>query len=99
MRLITRKCVLVIMAVSFLAMVTGVLLQLHLLGHDHHTEHHSDECSVCQNLLTTPEKFTQELETRLPGLNSFESYAEIPLHIYITTFYHNPFSPRAPPLV
>jgi len=99
MRFPARKSVLVLMAVSFVAMVTGITLQLHLLSQDHQHEHDSDECSVCQHFLTAPGKFTQGPESQLPGADSLRSCAELPLHTCITAFHRTPFSPRAPPLI
>ena len=98
MRFPARKGVLLLATVSFMTMATGASLQLHLLTHDHQQEHDSDKCSVCQHFLTTPGKFTQEPKCELPGANLLKRDAEFPLHICITTFHHNPFSPRAPPL-
>lgn len=96
---VARKYVLLVMVVSFIAVFSGISLYVHLSNHDHHEDHDSDDCSVCQHLLNNQNKFTLEPESGVPGTISFENYAVIPPHIYITTFYHNPFSPRAPPLV
>lgn len=92
-----RKGVLIITTVGFAAMVTGLSFQLHLLSHDHHDEHDSDECSVCRHFLTAPGKFMQEPKSELPGLSLLESKAEFPLHVCVNAFHHNPFNPRGPP--
>ena len=92
-----RKGVLIIATVGFAAMVTGMSLQLHLWSYDHHDEHDSDECSVCQHFLAATGKFMQEPRSGLPGLSLLESNAEFHLHVRVNIFQHSSFSPRAPP--
>jgi hypothetical protein len=94
-----RTSVLVAVTVSFVAMVTNVSLQLHLLGHDHQQEHDPDKCSVCQHFLSPDGKFMLRPESKLPVAYSLKGNAEFPLQICIAAFNHNPFSPRAPPPV
>jgi hypothetical protein len=99
MRFPARRSVLMVVTISFVAMVTNVSLQLHLLGHDHQREHDSDKCSVCQHFLSADGKFMLRPESELPVAYPLKSNAEFPLQICVAAFHHNPFSPRAPPLL
>jgi len=94
-----RRNALILATVSFVAMVTGVSLQLHLLSQDHSGAHDFDHCSICQQLLTAPGKFIREPESRLPETDLFENDAVFPLHVHVIAFHHNPFGPRSPPFV
>lgn len=84
--------------VSFVAMVTGVSLHLHLLGHDHQDKHDLDNCSVCQQLLVTPGKFITEPESSLPDYNPQKDNIQLQTQPYVIAFHFEPFRPRPPPL-
>lgn len=99
MRYMARKSFFILMATSFVATVTGVSLQLHLLSQNDHHKHAPDECSICQKFLNSFGKFTRESKSELPEANPLKYDSELPLHICITTLHHNSFSPRPPPLV
>lgn len=94
---ITRKAALIIMTISFVALVTGLTLKLHLLSHIHTDNHTSSQCTICQQLLTTQNKFTLEPQFNLPDTGSFQDEIEFPLLSPIITFRHEPFGPRPPP--
>lgn len=82
-----------------MSMVSGLSLQLHLLSIEHPQKHDAKHCSVCQQLLLAPSKFTQEPQSGLSDTDQLKGEVVFPLHVHITTFDHNPFSPRSPPSV
>ena len=94
-----RKAVLICITVCFVAMVTGVSLQLHLLGHEHPEEHDSEHCSVCQQLLITPGKFIMEPVSNLPDTGFHAYNVEFQSQSYVIAFHFEPFDPRPPPAV
>jgi len=93
-----RRSFLILAAVSFAAMVTGLSLQLHLLSQNHPQGHDSDHCPVCELLLAAPGKFTHGPQLELPDVNHLEGDAVHPLAARVAVFGRNPFTPRAPPL-
>lgn len=97
MRFSARNCILVIATVSFVTTVTGVSLQLHLLGRDHQGEHDLRNCFLCQHFIGGCAKFTQEPESELPEPRVREDVGGSSLHVPATASHHEPFIPRAPP--
>lgn len=53
-----RAGALISACVAFVAMTSGLLLTIHLLTVDHAGHHDSHECSICQQLLVSPQKVT-----------------------------------------
>lgn len=53
---LARKIVLITGAVCFLAMVTGVMLVLHLSGEEHPETHDCEHCPICQQIFINPTK-------------------------------------------
>ena len=92
-----RKAVLICMTTCFVAMVTGVSLQLHLLSHEHSQEHDFDDCSICRQLLITHGKFVPVLQLRLPDIIQNSDSFEIVPELYVTAFHCKPFNARPPP--
>ncbi len=92
-----RKVVLIFITGCFVAMVTGVSLQLHLLSHKHAEEHDFDDCSICRQLLVTHGKFTPVPQLCLPGIDQHKDSVEFVPEFYITAFHYNPFNARPPP--
>jgi hypothetical protein len=92
-----RKSLLMVGAVSFVLMVTGVTLWLHLAqahGPDHHDSAH---CSLCQQLLISPKKGT--CEPAAPATDEHDvdlSVDNCPEH-HVDQFSPQPRSARAPP--
>ena len=99
MRSPARKNVLILATVSFVAMVTGVSLQLHLLSQDRPDEHDFAHCSMCQQLLTAPTKFIQEPQFKLPDAAQFSGAAVFAPYVNVAAFHHIHFGPRGPPSV
>ena len=92
-----RKAVLICMIICFVAMVTGVSLQLHLLSDTYPEEHDSEHCSVCRQLLLTPGKFLQEPQLCLPDTDRNNDSFEFVPEFYITAFHCKPLNARPPP--
>jgi len=92
-----RKIIFIIATVCFVAVVTGLTLELHLFSHKHPDNHSSSRCSICQQLLITPNKFASEPQLSLPDTDLLKDEIEFPIHSYVTTFRHKPFGPRPPP--
>jgi len=97
MRFSARKSVLLVMAISFVAMVTGISLQLHFSSRDHRHGHDPDKCSICQQLLTVPGKFIAEPETKLPDSDPPGNNTEFHSQSCEISFHVEPFGPRPPP--
>jgi len=96
---LARKCVLTLAIICFVAMTTGVTLQLHLLSDTHPEEHDSKHCSICQQLLISPGKFILEPEPAIEMGGQIECYVNFHSAIYIKQFHHQQFNPRPPPTV
>ena len=94
-----RQAVLICLTVCFVAMVTGVSLQLHLLGDTHPEKHDSEHCSVCQQLLIAPGKFLLEPELAIEMSSQIECCINFHSAICIKQFHHQQFDPRPPPAV
>ena len=92
-----RKTVLISMTICFMSMFTGVSLQLHLLSHEHSLEHDFDDCSICRQLLISPEKFAAEPLTNLPDIEQHKDTFEFVPEFNITAFHSKPFNARPPP--
>lgn len=94
-----RKAVIICIIVCFVAMVTGVLLQLHLhlLSREHSQKHDFDNCSICQQLLVSPKKFAAELQTYLPDKELHKDNFEFTPQFCIAAFHCKPFDARPPP--
>ena len=93
-----RQAVLICITVCFVAMVTGILLQLHLLSDTHPEEHDSKHCSVCQQLLLAPGKFVPEPELTVEMGGQIKCYVNFHSAICIKQFHHQQFNPRPPPV-
>ena len=96
---LARKAVLAFATVSFVAMVTSVSLQLHLLSHNHPEEHDAEHCSICQQLLIAPGKFITGPESTLLDFNLQGEHVEFQSQSYVIAFHFEPFGPRPPPLL
>jgi hypothetical protein len=92
-----RKAVLICTTVCFVAVTTGLMLQLHLLGDAHSKKHDSEHCSVCQQLLIAPGKFVLEPELTLEMAVQIEHYVNFHPTIRIKQFHYQQFGPRPPP--
>lgn len=92
-----RKAVLICMTICFVAMVTGLSLQLHLLSDEHSREHDFDDCSIYRQLLITHGKFAAEPQTSLPDkVRNNDGFDFMP-EFYVTSFHCKPFNARPPP--
>jgi len=85
------------MTICFAATVTGISLQLHLLSHEHRHGHDFDDCSICRQLLISPEKFAAEPHTSLPDTEQHKGSFEFIPQFNITAFHCRPFNARPPP--
>jgi len=94
---LARKCVLTLAIICFVAMTTGVTLQLHLLSDTHPEEHDSEHCSICQQLLIAPGKFLLEPELTVEISSQIECCIDFHSTICIKQFHHQQFDPRPPP--
>jgi hypothetical protein len=92
-----RKVALILMTICFIAMVTGVSLQLHLLSHGHSHKHDFDDCSICRQLLVSPEKFAAEPQNNLPNTEPYKESVKFVPEFYLTAFDCKPFNARPPP--
>ena len=59
----TRKLVVLTAIALFATFATQALMFIHLLCEEHHPEHDSHECPVCQQLLSLPHSITVEEPT------------------------------------
>jgi hypothetical protein len=87
------------MAISFVTMVTGISLQLHLSSHGHQHEHDSGKCSICQQLLTVPGKFIVEPETDVHYSDPLGSNVVFRSQSFVLSLQFEPFTPRPPPQI
>jgi hypothetical protein len=78
-------------------MVTGVSLQLHLLSHEHSHEHDFDDCSICRQLLVSPEKFAAEPQTSLPDTEPYKESIEFVPQSNVIAFQCKLINARPPP--
>jgi len=92
-----RKSVLILIAICFVSMVTGLSLQLHLSGDAHSHEHDFNRCLICQQLLLTPGKFAPEPQLSLPDIDPHRDSFEFVPEFCITAFHCKPFNARSPP--
>lgn len=95
---LARKYVFALAAVSFVAMTTGLTMQLHLLSHEHSQENESDNCSVCRKLIA-PSKFAAVPELKLDDVEQFEYCVGFRTHSYVTISCPESFNPRPPPSI
>jgi len=92
-----RKGALILITGCFAVMVTGISLQLHLLSHEHSHDHYFDDCSICRQLLVSPEKFTAEPKTSLPDTELYKESIEFVLQSNVTAFHCKLINARPPP--
>jgi len=85
------------MTISFVALATGLTLNLHLLSHEHPDNHFSSQCSICQQMLTTQNKIALEQQFNILDTDSFQVEIEFSPQTLLATFHHEPFGPRPPP--
>jgi hypothetical protein len=88
----------VVAATLFFAMfATELPLCIHLLCEEHHPEHDSHECPICQQLLTLPHSITVEEQTTInrAPLCEWSLVFHIKVTPAISTFHI--LGPRAPP--
>jgi hypothetical protein len=111
---LTRKCVFAIAVVSFVTMTTGLMLQLHLLSHEHEhshehenehshehensREHDADDCLFCQQLITQV-KFYSEPQPILDNTFRFDYVLNNSPETFFVISQPKPFNPRPPPSV
>jgi hypothetical protein len=95
---LTRKCVFVIAVVSFLAMTTGLIQQLHLLSHNHPHEHDVDNCLICQQLVALGKFYSQTppVPENIVQLEYVLDYC--PETLFVSS-QPKPFNSRPPPSV
>ncbi|OHB78102.1 MAG: hypothetical protein A2Z25_23395 [Planctomycetes bacterium RBG_16_55_9] len=98
MKRLARKALLAFIIACFLAMVTGVSLDLHLLSHKRLQAHDAEHCSTCQQLLVSPGKFVMEPQSSLPDSNLDEDNVEVSFQSCAAALHCKPFDPRPPPL-
>ncbi len=96
---LARKILLITTIVYFVAMATGLTRMLHLSGIEHPEKHDSEHCQICQQLLTSSDKFTPEPELLFDSTNQFQHYVEFRPSIYVEQFYPRSFNSRAPPYI
>lgn len=92
-----RQAVLICITICFVAMVTGLSLQIHLMSDKSPEEHDSKHCSMCQKLLLSPEKFILEPEFVVEMAGRIECYTKSHSNICIKQFRYQQFNPRPPP--
>jgi hypothetical protein len=84
-------------AIFFVAMVTGLTLELHLYTHKNEDNHTSSQCSICQTLLSNTNKTSITAEPKIEKTNETEYSAVFVCQI--TPLFSNiklPI-PRSPP--
>ena len=94
---LARNSILILATISFLAMVTGLTLTLHLSSYKHHGNRDSDHCLTCQQLSTALKEFALEPEPKLYDADHFKHYVQFYPATYIQRLYRQPFNPRPPP--
>ncbi len=95
---LARKWFFVLAILSFVAMTTGLTMQLHILSHKHSHEHDINSCLVCQQLIALG-KFYSEPQPSLDNIDRFEFTIELcPSTSYISS-QPKPFNSRPPPSV
>jgi hypothetical protein len=94
-----RKIALITATVLFATFATQAMLFAHLLCEEHHSEHNSHECPVCQQLLSLPHSTTVEEQTAISQYPVCEQ--SLIFHIEVTPAISIPgfLGPRAPPVV
>jgi hypothetical protein len=92
-----RTAVLISACMALMAMTSGLLLAIHLLGAEHSATHHTHDCAVCQQLLASSKKVLPapgiELAQRTPVL--CEDTPEFVQHV--SHRYPEASRPRGPP--
>jgi hypothetical protein len=53
-----RAVIILSACLALAAMTSGLLLAIHLSDHEHHTDHDSHDCLVCQQLLVVSKEVT-----------------------------------------
>jgi len=92
-----RNKLLAVVFTSFLMMVTGVTLRLHLAHFKQPARHDSEHCSICQLLLKAPNKFTVDLDPPVRAEYLIQLIAEVCPVAYVPTCGPDPILPRGPP--
>jgi hypothetical protein len=92
-----RQAVLVCITICFVTMVTGISLQLHLLSEAHSEKHDTEHCSLCQQLLFSPDKYFLESELTFEISSKIQYCIDFHNNIYIKQSHHQQFNPRPPP--
>jgi len=69
---LNRKSALIIVVLCFVAMVTGLTLELHLLNHKHSDNHIPSRCRICHQLLSTIDKINITTEPIIEKVNGKE---------------------------
>jgi len=99
MHCLFRKGILVLVIVSFLAMVTGLITTLHFLSRENHQEHGPDDCAICQQLLTIKKGFSYQPEPKVDYTDQFKHYDVTHYVFFIEQIYLQTFNARPPPEV
>jgi len=94
-----RMIVLILLAICFMSMVTGLSLQLHLLSHEHSHEHDFNDCSTCRQLLVSPEKLATGPQIILPNKELCKESIEFIPQFSVTTFHYKSINARPPPFI
>jgi hypothetical protein len=94
-----RQTVRTLATVSFVMMVTGVTLRLHLAHFKNPGRHHSEHCPVCQLLLTVPKKVALEPDPPVLDDCLLAFFADTCPVGYVQTYYPHQTWPRGPPSV
>jgi len=94
-----RNWLLLAASVTFVAMVTGLTLQLHLLSLDNPDSHNSNRCAVCQQLLIAPHKFVPQPEPQIDFRTVLPVSTKPYPRTYFGRFFPASFNPRPPPFL
>jgi len=95
---LARQCVFVLAVVSFVAMTTGITLQLHMLSYKHSHEHNVDNCLFCQQLIALG-KFYSESQPSIDNIDRFEYVLDDCPDTLFVFSQPKPFNSRPPPSV
>jgi hypothetical protein len=94
-----RTTAVVTATLFFAVLATQAFLYIHLLYEEHHPEHDSHECPICQQLLALPHSITVEEQTTIgqAPLCEWSLIFHVEATPAISTFHT--LGPRAPPYV
>jgi hypothetical protein len=94
-----RKIAVITAMVLFATFATQAMLLAHLLCEEHHSEHNSHECPVCQQLFSLPHSTTVEEQTAISQYPVCEQSLIFHIEVAPTISILGLLGPRAPPFV